>query len=365
MASQDKNTQTEQYSCLRCHYIRLKLSNVLKFMSSLLLPLTLGIFTIIVTFHQQEVARQQRVEDRRASELQRELERNLDEQRYKNNIFGDYIKEMGKLLKESNGSLTTDEVITTLSRANTLNIFRQLDGQRNTRIIRFLHEAKQLSETFEHVPLDLSTANLYDIDFRNLAIDGKKLTDFSLVGVFLSNITLFEMEIRQVNFARTHFDNATFSFEEAHNVNFSSTRLSNVNFSSSQLDRINFSSAKLYNANFSVGDILHVNLRSSSLDSVDFSSATLYKAVFTTATVVAVNFSFAILNNADFSFASLTNVDFSYAKLINVNFSRAILRNITFSCAELSYPDLSYSQLSNVDFSFAVLGNNRSCLCSF
>ncbi|CAF5168968.1 unnamed protein product, partial [Rotaria sp. Silwood1] len=73
---------------------------------------------------------------------------------------------MGRLLEKNNGSLTSNEVAATLARAKTLNIFRQLDAQRNIRIIRFLYEAKQLSEIHENRPLDLSTTKLPDIDFR-------------------------------------------------------------------------------------------------------------------------------------------------------------------------------------------------------
>ena len=164
MPSQERSTQTDQ-SFATHSLSSLKLKDALKFASSLLLPLALGVFTLIITLQQQSAAKQQRDDDRIASQLQREQERDLDEQRYRNQIFGVYSKEMGRLLKEIDRSLISKEVMATLSRVNTLNIFRQLDGHRNIRIIRFLYEAKQLSEVKEHPPLDLSTAKLRDIDF--------------------------------------------------------------------------------------------------------------------------------------------------------------------------------------------------------
>jgi uncharacterized protein YjbI with pentapeptide repeats len=110
---------------------------------------------------------------------------------------------MGELLKEYNGSLTSNEVMATLARAKTLNIFRELDPQRNVRIIRFLYEAKQLSETQKYPSLDLSTAKLCDMDFRDSAVNGKRLDHLSLTSIFLSNATFIGIEMKHVNFADT------------------------------------------------------------------------------------------------------------------------------------------------------------------
>ncbi|CAF4438060.1 unnamed protein product, partial [Rotaria sp. Silwood2] len=74
---------------------------------------------------------------------------------------------MGQLLANNSGSLTSNKVTATLARVKTLNVFRQLDPQRNIRIIRFLYEAEQLTEIHENSSLDLSTTKLIDIDFRD------------------------------------------------------------------------------------------------------------------------------------------------------------------------------------------------------
>ncbi len=60
---------------------------MLKFVSSLILPLMLGVFTVVITFQQQKLAqnqriedmylaRQQRLEDKNESRLQREQDKN-------------------------------------------------------------------------------------------------------------------------------------------------------------------------------------------------------------------------------------------------------------------------------------------------
>ncbi|CAF1441247.1 unnamed protein product [Rotaria magnacalcarata] len=377
----------------------LRLADLLKFISSLILPLSFGVFTIIITFQQQSAAKQQRDEDRNASQLQRdedrnasqlqrdedrnasqlqrEQERDLDEQRYRNKIFDVYIKEMGQLLKENHRAMISKEFMATLSRVKTLDIFRQLDGQRNIRIIRFLYEAKQLSEVKEHSPLDLSAAKLLDIDFRDLAVDEKRLNQLSLTGIFLTNITFMGIEMTYVNFSHNHFDmanfllvqlrNTNFSFTSVNNSNFSSSVIFNstfahsqfkkINFSSSQLDTVNLSLAKIDNVNFSSGNILNINFKFSSFQNVSFSSSIFYNVNFSSGSLSDVDFSLSLMNNVDFSFALLVNVNFSYGRLMNVNFSSAKLRNVNFFSTELSHPQFLSTQITNSDLSLAILAS--------
>lgn len=85
--------------------------DVLQCMSSLVLPLLLGIFTIIITFHQQTVARQQRLDDlseakeHRQHELdlntrQNDAQRLMAFERYRDEVLVAYIKEISELLEK-------------------------------------------------------------------------------------------------------------------------------------------------------------------------------------------------------------------------------------------------------------------------
>ena len=60
-------------------YCGLSLKNILQFLSSLILPLMVGVFTVIVTFQQLKISRDQRVEDRDESRIQREQEWNISQ----------------------------------------------------------------------------------------------------------------------------------------------------------------------------------------------------------------------------------------------------------------------------------------------
>ncbi|CAF1593385.1 unnamed protein product [Rotaria magnacalcarata] len=303
MASQEQCVQT--HGALRRarqpHDLKLRVG--LQFISSLLLPLTLGVFTVVITFQQQSAAKQQRDEDRMATELQRaedrnaslmqrredqdasrllreqerdeaerlrQQERNLDDQRYKNNRFDTYIKEMGELLKESHGSLTLNKVTATIARAKTLTTFRQLDAQRNIQIILFLYEAEQLSGTPIHHSVDLSTAKLVDMDFRHTAVDEKQLDNITLTSIFLSNSTFIGIKMAHVNFSSSQFYTANFSLGSISDGNFSSASFSNADFSSTRFDDADLSYTNLSSTAFERTQFKNINFSSAKLDTSDF-----------------------------------------------------------------------------------------------
>jgi uncharacterized protein YjbI with pentapeptide repeats len=282
MVSQEHATQTEQLQNRYNTYFGLTGKNLLKFLSSLILPLMLGVFTVVVTFEQQKVARQQRLEDKNDSRqqreqdwkiatLQRETESKVLSDQYRDQVFVTYIKEIGELLKENNGSLTNNALTHTLARVKTLNTIRQLDGSRQPHVIRFLLEARQLTNTDAFVALDISTAELIDIDFHKLR---RLLFDaVSLVGVFLQNCTFEEMWLSDVDFSSAELNNVKFSSAGLYNVYFSSARLVKVNFSFARLAKVNFFSARLFDVNFSSARLGNINFSSAWLSNVNFSSA--------------------------------------------------------------------------------------------
>ncbi len=339
MVSHERATQTEQVQNQNREYRGLRGKYVLKFISSLLLPLMLGIFTVVVTFEQQKVARQQRLEDKTESRLQREQDKNESQSKrdqdwniaqmgqaaqnkaindqYQDAVLIAYIKEVGDMLKENKGSLTSDPLTHTLARVKTLNAIRQLDGTRQMYILRFLYEAGQLTNTDESRALDISTAELIDIDFRKFArlLD---IREISLAGVYLVNSTFSDIQLRDINLSSAWLGNVNFSSAQFKNAYFSSARLGNVNFSSAQFNNVYFSSAVLSNVKFSSARLGDVDFLSTWLSNVNFSSAELWH----------VNFSTAEFRDVDFSSTWLFNIDFSSARLRDVNFSSARFGNV-------------------------------------
>ncbi|CAF3233557.1 unnamed protein product [Rotaria sp. Silwood2] len=326
MALQENYTQTDKSIIQTRRFYDVTLKHALQFIAHLLLPLMLGIFTVAMTINQQNMAREQRAEDQKIAELQRDLERKLNDERYQNDIRDAYIKEMGELLKENNGSLMSNPVTAAIARGKTLNIFRELDSQRKARIIQFLVETKQLSEAQKQRPLDLSTAELHNIDFRHSAVNKKVLSNIALSGVFLRNATFMRMEL----------GHATFSESQLDDVNFSLARLTSVKFSSAQLRQVDFSFARLNYANFLSAQLDSVNFTSAVLTSTDFRYAQISRTSFEQTSCTAARFDHANLSNATFRYADAKGASFIRIDLINVDFSHANLYKADFTGSNIT-----------------------------
>lgn len=337
MSSGHQETRTDGSCCTNRTSSHFKLTGCLKLIFSLLLLLVLGFFTVAVTFQLESIAKQ-RDEDRQAINLLREQERNLSDQRYLNERYDTYIQEMSKLLIEYNGSLVSSKVAATLARVKTLNVFRLLDSTRNTRVIQFLHETKQLTDLGDSHALDLSTAKLRDIDFRDISIDETYLADISLAGVFLLNAIFTNISMRYANFSHTQFSTSTFTYANLYWTSFEVSRFKGVDFLSTQLKDVNFIRASVINVSFISSEFQNVAFSFARLENVDFSFATFY--------------------NVDFSKTLFLNVNFSHTSFINVKFTQATLQNVNFSYAELTYPDFSFADLQNANFYSAILSNN-------
>ncbi|CAM2730497.1 unnamed protein product, partial [Rotaria socialis] len=109
----------------------------------------LGISTVVITIHQQNITLQQRAEDRQLARERRELEKTIaDEKReqeynisaeqrdisekqrkhgldiqiqqYRNTLLVEYIREIGQMLERNQGSLANNTIIATLARVQTL-----------------------------------------------------------------------------------------------------------------------------------------------------------------------------------------------------------------------------------------------------
>ena len=353
MFVREKATQTTPFRSPNRSYFGVTGHNLLKFLSSLILPLMLGIFTVVITFEQQKAARQQRLEDKNESRLQREQDWSIAQlaqaaqnkatsDRYRDEVLVAYIKEIGDLLKENNGSLTQTPLTHILARVKTLNTIRQLDGPRQIHVLRFLYEAKQLTNTDESLALDISTAKLIDIDFRTFT-PSNKLEKLSLTGVYLHNCTFTGMIIAAVDFSSNHFTYSDFSSTEIFETNFSWTRFDNLSFASANFQVVNFSHAKFDSSNLSYAYLGHTNFSCTESYDVKFIFTSFKNVTATYARFRNVDFTFAGFQLANFSFVDFENVnflsarlveylDFSFAVMLHANFTSAWFCNVASTC---------------------------------
>lgn len=317
-------------------FCSLSVNDIIRILSSLILPLTLGVFTVFITLHQHLSARQdrhddltrfeeQRREDRNETRLQREHEWSIARmnaqaqnqaaiERYQDEVLVAYIKEIGNLLKEKNGSLTSNRLTATLARVKTLNVLRQVDGSRQIHIIRFLYEARQLSINNASVPLDISTIELTNIDFHHSTWSGM-IERMSLMGIYLRNCTFDTMRLID-------------------QVNFTSARFDHVNFSSTILDRVIFSFARFRCSNFLFTRLYDLDIASAMISDTNFFSTNFTRTNFQSTWFKNVNFSSAWIFQMNFSSAWFSNVDFSSTIFHSVNFSSSEFGRNTLSLDE-------------------------------
>ena len=357
----------------------LSMKHIFQFISTLILPILLGVFTIVITFNQQKIAREQWLGDQHELRQQRQQELNIanaqrDEQRrdslkrYEDELLLDYVKEIGELLRESNGSLMSTTTTRILGRVKTLNALRQLDGSRSKLIIQFLYEALQLTDRNGSIALDISKATLLDITGNALnTLD--EIGTLSLRGATLENWRLNNSRLKKIDFSFAMLSNIDFSsVQRLYEVNFSSAELNNVDFSfTKHFDEIDLPSEepqpvdsslsfhRIYHADFSFTKILNVNFSSvQPLYSVNFSSARLIHVCFSSTHLQMVDFSSAQLNWTNFSAARLSRIHFSFGSSIeNSDFTSTYLAGVFFPLVKFRNPDFSSAQLFTVDASDA------------
>ncbi|CAF1158305.1 unnamed protein product [Adineta ricciae] len=393
MMQQDRATQTDVRRRSR-KFFGLTVKDILTLTTSLIVPLLLGVSTIITTSNYQKEAIRQSKRDSSLREQEWQIENSRNErqwniankqnqfqqyiahEKYRDEMLISYIKETGDLLNENNGSLTSNPIIASIVRSKTLNTIRQLDPLRISYAIRFLIESGQLTVTNETKALNISTVELFNISkdiFQTLPTVGK----LSLSGIYLHNCTLNDtflhnidfsfVQLDYINFSANEFRNSVISSAKLNNIDFSFGKFKNVDFSSSQLEEVNFSSTHFEHAHQSCnrfGNIknlfahsVDINFASTTLKYVDFSFSRLQYVNFQSANLNNVRFTSARIENTIFQFSTLYNVDFSFTTLSHIDFSHTYLENVNFSFAKLDNVDFESAQLMNVDFSSAILRN--------
>jgi len=136
----------------------------------LLVPLVLGIVAAGLTawFNEQQDARQNDIEERRA-----EAQRKLEEQRADDAALQSYLDQMNNLLLEHNlrnPEEGQDSEVRTIARARTLTVLGRLDSSRKKQVMQFLYEADLINSP--QPVISLAGANLQSVDLRGTDLSG-------------------------------------------------------------------------------------------------------------------------------------------------------------------------------------------------
>jgi hypothetical protein len=112
---------------------------------------------------------------------QRERETEIAEQRAQDEALQAYLDQMSTLLLEKNlRSSEEASEVRTLARARTLTVLRRLDGERQGRVLQFLHESRVIDK--ENLVLDLRGADLRGAYLRHADLSGANLFGANLFG---------------------------------------------------------------------------------------------------------------------------------------------------------------------------------------
>jgi uncharacterized protein YjbI with pentapeptide repeats len=384
---------------------------ITKTCSSLLLPITICVFTIVTTVIQMNLGKQQREQDlhiamkNREQDLQiskenrekdfeianqtRILQNEIEENRriadiqtqqnqQMNAVLAVYLKDMAELMLLGNFTIS-DRMIATVIRAKTLTTLGQLDGKRKGHIVRFLYEAKMMITG--QPAIDLTEADLSNVDLTNYKLVNASLVKCNLFGAVFSHAHLQNVDFKNSQLVGALFDRselADINFYEANltNASFIDMHSSAANFEAAIVTKTDFTSANLVfskwanaKGNYTVfnealvrvsklaGSIfMNTSFVKADLTHTDMSNATFYRSNFTYATLFGAKYAYSNLSESIFDRSVVTETYFYSAYLQGSTWLDAVVNNADFSKANLHNASVTDAQMrlnwKNIDTIF-------------
>jgi uncharacterized protein YjbI with pentapeptide repeats len=220
---------------------------------SALVPCHLGVSTIIFTFQQQDLSKQQQEQDRWHQ---------FDSQRQTS--FNAYIDDISRFLTQKSNTTPVPEQTFLYARTKTFTALRTLDSERKKFVVLFLYESGFLRDP----GLDLLGADLNNVQL----IGPYKLDRLYLPGVFWSNATFVDCHLNNATFDRSVMNNAHFIQSTLESVSLAEASLNNADFKGSTIIFANFTGAFLVEANFVGAEVVQ---------GITFTNSDLFGASFT------------------------------------------------------------------------------------
>ena len=322
----------------------LNMKQILNLASSLLLPLMLGIFTVVITFQQQRVATEQRVEDRRLAEQQREQDLNLSTiQRQEDRHSAQEQREQDL----RNWVLQREQDMNTSRQQRDLD--RQLADEKRQQDYELANVTRMMSEKQRSHELDMELQRHRDSLFVAYMNELALLLDKNNGTVTSNPVTAALVRAKTLTLARqldpmrnSHLIRFLFEVGQltdgAAPLDLSNAELNSIDLSTgtqqSKMHKLCLTGAYLVNASFARQDMSYANFR----------HAHLTGALFTG----------AVLHAADFSYAKLERADFSHAKMTHVNLIHSDLGQATLHGTNVTYGNLSFTNMVYTNCSYLI-----------
>lgn len=349
----------------------------IKLASAILVPVMIGIFTVVTTLQESQRAQLQRNSDMekigRQAQLQREMdavkmkeqqeydESNLREERIQN-VYDAFIRDMSSIVLKYNLNLTVSEVI--VARAKTLATLEQIDPRRKWYLIKFLYDSQLLYGNKSGMRfIDLADADLSNVQFsvekrfaRRLELEGIRLSRVQLRSSLFENIGL-----NRAIFRYSSLNNSNFIGVSIAGADFRDTILENSNFVLHNLQETSFrdSSLKLSSWSFRTPsstpgwpkiDYSNCDLSESSFQGMIFEAS----VKFDQANLERINFSNMKFSNGTsfrdlhMPFSKFNNVTLMHGNFTRCNMTGAIIAAPHFRNILFYYVDLRQSQFNDI-----------------
>ena len=246
-------------SQFKCNCISIR--ELLKLISQILIPLMMGIFTLVIALQQHRLNKQNRMKDQDIANQLRTQQYQLDEQqraqelalndarrtqdlaiadnKQRDAVLNMYIRDLSNLLLVNNYILNRP-MLNSIIRPMTLTVLRQLDPLRKVLLIKFLYESKMLRTDYENIRVDLT-----DADLNRIRIGRIQMRNISLSRTSMINASFISTDLNRADFQGADLTNALFMNTDLSEVNFYRTRLVRVQFNGSILIHSDMASADL------------------------------------------------------------------------------------------------------------------------
>ena len=261
-----------------------------KLLLSALIPLMIGVFTVITTLQQNKISTLQREQDKQEAFLLRQHSERQADNLHKENVYALYLDQISHLLMSDQEKISLTQI-----RAKTLSSLRQLDFERKKHLLLFLYDSELIyrspGKTISSL-LDVSNADFSGVYFQGTIETGCSFTYLYLHHVYLSNSS----------------------------------------FLNCYIDRTNFSHSIMYRTTFFKARLLRTWFKFALLDKSNFNHATFFQMSFLGASLVGCNFTGVVWknNNVDFTNANLTGAVISDEQLFKSVLDHSILPNGTW-----------------------------------
>jgi len=262
------------------HWCHLSLKDTIKATASILIPIMIGVFTLVLAWQEHvqgkanrlndiEIANNERIAQIRLEEFRRDQDHKLAATIQMDSVLSTFFKEMSELILEKNITLTDVTMRKTFVRPKILATLRQLDPTRKSSIIKYLYESELLS--IDKNPLDLSGADLSNIDLGYpFRFKGK-----SAKGIYsttnMHSLSLPDVRLVNASFANLYLSWSNFEHSDLTGANFHGTLFLNTIFHQANLSFTDFTDAVTALVDFEEADLTGSNLSEEQLDAA-FSS---------------------------------------------------------------------------------------------